>query len=77
MTTDEASPILHALVEGRTTPRGAIAQLISGGMGSVFAEHLVFITLGGDDIVGVNKDGKKYYSRSGVTVEEMNRLMAK
>lgn len=70
------SDVLADLRHGKITARVAIARLVAGGINQISAENRIFIALGGDDILAVDKEGKECYRRSGVTIEEMKRRMA-
>ena len=72
MKTDKA--FFEGLASGKISPRAAIAALVDAGHTAIEAEELVFMTLGGSDLVETDKDGVQRYP-SGKTVDEVEQAM--
>lgn len=62
------------IAQGRITPRDAIAALVAVQHTSAEARELVFIALGGSDLVETGPDGVDRYP-SGKTVDEVEKLL--
>ena len=64
-----------AVETGKISVRDGIAALVQLGYAPEFAEEMIFIQLGGDDIVERDAEGVDRYFASGKTVEEVDRRM--
>lgn len=62
------------IAQGRISPRDAIAALVAVHHTSAEARELVFMALGGSDLVEKGPDGVDRYP-SGKSVAEVERLM--
>jgi len=74
MKTDKA--FWNGLAQGKISPSDALAALIAGGHSSAEAQELVFVALGGSDLIEIGADGVKRYP-SGKTVAEVEQAMKK
>ena len=72
MKTDKA--FFEGLASGKISPRAAIAALVDAGHSAAEAQELVFVALGGSDLVETGADGVKRYP-SGKTVDEVEQAM--
>lgn len=75
LTQEERKAIFAGLKTGKVKARAAVALLVADGTAPFFAEEKVFHALGGGDTRQEGKDGKMYYTDSGKSVEEVDRLM--
>lgn len=78
MTNDEIENLLGQVESGTILPRAAIALLTvsdpldgSRQFDEDQARELVFITLGGGDLVSIDVEGQERYARSGRLVSEV------
>jgi hypothetical protein len=72
MTIDKA--FWDSVEAGRIRPHAAIATLVADGHDEPSASELVFVAIGGSDVVEIGADGVERYP-SGKTVAEIERQM--
>lgn len=70
-----AEEIVNAVDADKMSVHDGIAALVQLGHAPQFAEEMIFIQLGGDDIIETDAQGIDRYFASGKTVEEVDRRM--
>ncbi|HLP01681.1 MAG TPA: hypothetical protein VK163_06620 [Opitutaceae bacterium] len=76
MNTAELDRLLTAVTRGDTLAREAIRQLVAAGHDQDLAAELVFIALGGGDVIETGSDGRERYA-SGRLVADVQAEMAR
>ncbi len=71
----ELSQLLETVTAHQVTATDAIRRLVAAGHEEDLATELVFIALGGGDIIEVDPDGTKRYEYSGRTVAAVDADM--
>lgn len=78
MTTAQIEALLASVTRGEIRARDAIDQIVrDAGYEPFTAEEMVFITLGGGDLVVIDDDGRERYQQSGKLVREVEAAMAR
>lgn len=76
MTTEQIEALLQSVERGETRAQDAIDQLVrDAGYEPFTAEEMLFITLGGGDLVVIDDDGRERYQQSGKLVSEVAEAM--
>ena len=75
MTHTELARLLEGVVAYKITATEAIRRLIAAGHDEELAAELVFVVLGGSDLIIVEPDGTERYEESGRTIAEVEADM--
>ena len=76
MNTSELDQLLRSITDGKTPAREAIRHLVAAGHDQDLATELVFIALGGGDVIEEGADGRERYP-SGRLVADVQAEMVK